>query len=247
MLTVQSKQVIFDATNRQRERYQRWAFKITLTALNKQLKPFLSSGVYTSASINKTIKPKEIEKLLQEIYTRVGLRFASATYNGLIKKKADTFSEADFLAQVNEFLEAEGAELVVGITQTTKDILKRAVLEAQEEGFSVQQTARFIKDKVAPLYKNRALTIARTETMAASNFGSIQGALATGLDLIKEWIPATDDRTRADHINMFGKKVPMAKPFRVGSDLMMYPHDSSLGASAKNIVNCRCTVGYSKK
>jgi len=246
MLTLQSKQRIFDASNSQRDRFTRWAVAITLKALLKQLQPFISSGVYTNSSINKSIKGTEIDKLVGDIYTRVGGRFASATYNGLIKKKA-AFDEAEFNRLLSEYLGIEGAEKVVMITGTTKDILKRIIIDAQEQGMSVQQTAKFIKERVKPLYKNRALTIARTETIASSNYGSITGARMTGLDLVKEWIPALDGRTRTDHRNMSAKKKPLDKPFSVGSDLMDYPLDGSLGASAKNIVNCRCSIGYSKK
>jgi hypothetical protein len=246
MLTVQSKARIFDATNTQRERFTRWAVAITSKALIKQLKPFLASKVYTVANVKKTIKPKEIAILLEDIYSRVGLRFAKATYNGLLKQKAE-FDEAAFDAIISDYLEEVGAENVVGITQTTQNILVRIVEDGIEQGLSVQEMSRSIRDKVAPLYKNRALTIARTETISASNFGSISGARMTGLDLIKEWIPALDDRTRTDHSQMMGKKKPLDKPFTVGGDLMDYPLDGSMGASAKQIVNCRCSIGYAKK
>jgi hypothetical protein len=246
MLTVQTKARIFDATNRQRERFTRWAVKITARALTKQLKPFLNSKVYTVASVKKTIKPKEIEALLKDIYTRVGLRFARATHNGLLKQKAE-FSEAAFDAIIADYLDDVGAENVVGITQTTQNILIRIVEEGIEEGLSVQEMERSIRGRVAPLYKNRALTIARTETIAASNFGSISGARMTGLDLIKEWITTNDSRTRDNHFFVGGQKRDNDELFNVGGDLLDYPLDASHGASASNIVNCRCTLGYSKK
>jgi hypothetical protein len=81
------------------------------------------------------------------------------------------------------------------------------------------------------------------------------GATSTGLVTIKEWIAARDNRTRreprdhTDHLIMDGTKLPMEKQFQVpnnqvglGYELMDHPCDSK--ASAANVCNCRCTLGY---
>jgi hypothetical protein len=86
------------------------------------------------------------------------------------------------------------------------------------------------------------------------------GATATGLVLTKEWIASQDARTRrqpidqTDHYNMDGVKLPMNAKFQVPNikgrllgetgryDPMEHPCDSS--ASASNVCNCRCTLGY---
>lgn len=46
-----------------------------------------------------------------------------------------------------------------------------------------------------------------------------------------------------DGIN--GKYVPIGNAFHVGDSWMMFPKDTSLGADAKEIINCRCSITYS--
>lgn len=61
---------------------------------------------------------------------------------------------------------------------------------------------------------------------------------------MKRWEAIIDEATRIDHIDVNGKYIPINKAFHVGDSWMLYPKDTSLGASANQIVNCRCTVIY---
>ena len=67
--------------------------------------------------------------------------------------------------------------------------------------------------------------------------------------MLKEWISAADDRTRDgtesefDHTSV-ESPIKMNDPFIVSSEELMYPGDDSMGASAGNIINCRCVLGY---
>lgn len=102
------------------------------------------------------------------------------------------------------------------------------------------------------LLQLRGETIGRTEANASLNrsqYEAIRQAHDIGaLDkdaTEKEWDSSGDIRVRKDHQKMDGQKVPFDEPFTApdGSKLM-YPHDTSLGASAKEVVNCRCRVKY---
>jgi hypothetical protein len=76
------------------------------------------------------------------------------------------------------------------------------------------------------------------------------GAADMGVAVEKQWVSATDIRTRRiprnqyDHLHMNGKRVPFDAGFVVPStrtiDLMMYPGDPS--APASEVVNCRCVM-----
>ena len=44
------------------------------------------------------------------------------------------------------------------------------------------------------------------------------------------------------HKNANGQQVLLEEPFTVGGEKLMHPGDSSMGASAKNIIHCRCTM-----
>lgn len=99
------------------------------------------------------------------------------------------------------------------------------------------------------LLKTRGDTIARTETIEAYGQGRNEataqlletGALGEGLTIIKEWQSAGD--AREDHREMQGVQVAFDEPFTLpDNSQMMFPGDSSLGAPAEQIINCRCVV-----
>lgn len=59
--------------------------------------------------------------------------------------------------------------------------------------------------------------------------------------LFRDWITRLDKKVRFTHALAHGQRVFGTKtPFVVGGSLLMYPGDASLGASAKEIIGCRC-------
>lgn len=102
----------------------------------------------------------------------------------------------------------------------------------------------------ARLLVTRGETIARTEMLEGINGGgynSVLNQIESGLipPMDKVWLSKNDDRTRHDHWEMQGVRVPIDEPFVLpdGSELM-FPTDSSLGAAAGEVINCRCTLQY---
>jgi hypothetical protein len=109
-------------------------------------------------------------------------------------------------------------------------------------------------DRISAAYKRRLLayrgeTIARTESINALRAGRHEGyeQLVERTDiradqLVRTWDATGDARTRPDHMAMNGQEiVGLAQPFVApdGSRLM-YPGDSSLGAAADQVIQCRC-------
>ena len=83
--------------------------------------------------------------------------------------------------------------------------------------------------------------ILRTETNRAYNLAasSQQRELAKQVPgLQKQWVSTADSRTRGAHLAAHGQIVPVDKPFRVGGENLMEPHDPA--GSASNTINCRC-------
>jgi uncharacterized protein with gpF-like domain len=72
------------------------------------------------------------------------------------------------------------------------------------------------------------------------------GAKGTGLKLKKQWLSSRDSRTRETHSEADGQEVGMDEPFVVGGEELMWPGDTSRGASGAETVACRCTLTYSK-
>lgn len=133
------------------------------------------------------------------------------------------------------------------ISTTTLAKLRLELTEGVVAGESIPQLARRIDslylDQIIP---NRSTTIARTEVIAASNFGSHEAAKQSGLVLEKVWLATGDHRTRPDHAEADGQQVGMDEPFDVGGEQLLYPGDTSLGASAREVCNCRCTQYYAR-
>ena len=112
-------------------------------------------------------------------------------------------------------------------------------------------------DRITARYAERALdyranTIARTESLNALRAGRDegirqaieQGAIAPGATQ-KVWDSTGDSRVRPDHAQMNGQSVGLNEAFVApGGSRLMYPGDSSLGAGADQIINCRCVVDY---
>lgn len=112
-------------------------------------------------------------------------------------------------------------------------------------------------DAIAARYSDNLLRIrgeriGRTEALQAFNEGRAQAIAqlveATGAqseDTEKIWDASGDQRTRADHREMDGDPVPIDQPFRApDGSFLMHPGDTSLGASPRQVINCRCIVRY---
>ena len=96
-------------------------------------------------------------------------------------------------------------------------------------------------------FKSRWMTrrIVQTETTAAANNGiSLSAQDVYGKDnLFKKWV-AGGNNIRDTHASasIVYQKTPIedGKPYIVGSSYLMFPGDTSMGALAKEIINCKC-------
>ena len=112
------------------------------------------------------------------------------------------------------------------------------------KGESIPNIAKRLKS-VSEGYLGDTIRIARTETTRVE--GSARQAVGDegkrlGFKMWKRWVATADARTRDAHAAADGQEVPNDEPFTVGGEEMMYPGDISLGASAWNVINCRCTI-----
>lgn len=147
-----------------------------------------------------------------------------------------------------EWTTAHGATNVKESTQTTIDDVQNALNTAlaTEEPVSEQDlVSSILKTKGFSVF--RANTIARTETHNAAMFAS-QGTASnisatTGVNLLKRWVPVSDERTREDHRTMLNSEaIPMDAFFDVGGEKLQRPGDPN--GSPGNIINCRCVLTY---
>ena len=90
---------------------------------------------------------------------------------------------------------------------------------------------------------DRAMFIAENEANMDMNYLEYVKAINDGKNK-KKWIDMKDKRERKTHLKVGSMTLPIERPFSVGDSLMQFPKDFSLGADAKEIVNCRCSIIY---
>lgn len=111
----------------------------------------------------------------------------------------------------------------------------------------IDETIRVTDENIdKPYYTSwdRAMFIAENEANAIGNYRQQINAVKMGKKY-KTWITMNDQKVRHTHEEINNLKIPIFETFQVGNSEMMFPKDESLGASADEIVNCRCTAIYS--
>lgn len=138
---------------------------------------------------------------------------------------------------------------------TKQDIPKALLWNMQEitkqvasgiiQGESVGMIATRLLNHIPNMNRIMAVRNARTAITAAQNGGrqqSFEFGAQMGLSPRKRWVATKDNRTRHSHGMLDGQTVDYNKPFEYGGEQLMFPGDTSLGASPAMIYNCRCTM-----
>jgi hypothetical protein len=93
--------------------------------------------------------------------------------------------------------------------------------------------------------QDRAMNIAANEANSVGNYREQVEMVKQGYKF-KVWRTMEDDRVRHTHTEVDNTKIGIFEHFNVGGSEMMFPKDTSLGASEEEIVNCRCSLEYLK-
>lgn len=166
-----------------------------------------------------------------------------------------SFDVRQLLAE--EWFKAYELTFVDPISATTEEQLTAMFDAALADGYSIPDMEKALNtlfeqwiesgvtDPTDKYFATRRLppwrleTIARTETMRASNAGAFNLYKAWGTTQ-KEWLATGDGRTRDSHAAANGQVVDIDQPFIVGGAPMQYPGDPN--APLSEVANCRCTV-----
>lgn len=125
-----------------------------------------------------------------------------------------------------------------GLARSTWDRVDRAIAQGLVRGTSLPQMSRLVKDAMGTT-ANDAMRIVRTEAHRARELGNLavsEKAVEQGVDLVREWVAALDNRTRDHHANLDGTTRAPGKTFPGGAE---YP--GGFGIASEDI-NCRCTL-----
>jgi hypothetical protein len=166
-----------------------------------------------------------------------------------------TSRQAQWVATAREELESLNPNY---LTRELRDKrLDGAVRRAIEEGkpLTERQINTAISRMQAKTLRYRGEVISRTESinaLRAGQFEAIQQAVVRGeldaQDVRKAWDSSSDARTRPDHLLMertYREGIQLEQAF-IAPDFsrLMYPGDSSLGASGAQTIQCRCKAIY---
>lgn len=158
----------------------------------------------------------------------------------------------DFRELINAYLRLYGAGKVRGITETTRRWIVNEIAKGQENNMSFDQVAKMLLSSDIP--KSRAKRISRTETVKFMNLGRFLAADKSNFEKEKVWVSAHDARVRPgerasrfDHHDAHIQRTDLYESFKVSGEKLMFPGDTSLGASAGNVINCRCSFALQSK
>jgi hypothetical protein len=193
--------------------------------------------------------PEETETLFNGMYVDTGGHFAEVSF---LSTKAITSDRtvATWEAMMYQYAVGQGGSSLRSIQDTNLDQAHKIIEDLRnqgiEEGLSIPEIEKLIEDNILKEWRKygkwSAVRIARTEVIAASNYGSLVGAQSTGLSLRKVWLAALDGRERETHaqamLNSQVNPIDVNQPFPVGGQYLMFPGDKS--GSAENTINCRC-------
>lgn len=158
---------------------------------------------------------------------------------GIILERKENFAQRMTRLALEYIGQEAVRRKITSIAETTRAQIVSLVDRGYQEGLGVAQIARDIRRNLPSISRLRGALIARTETHGAANFGADAAAKETGLTLRKEWVAASDARTRDSHERMDGEIVGMDDAFSNG---LMYPGDPR--GRPEDVINCRCATSH---
>ena len=213
--------------------------------------------------IKASVFDDEMVSILQKHYEKVGGDFShQVLLPEDVVKTAEENSKIEGALVL--FYALRSAEQVKIINNTTQSNMDAAAVEGEEEareqvlatgqGISATEAGIIAGVILARKLRGRVASIATTETQTiAEKAKSVEINVLLGQEpstvmrtaretpATKEWVTFGDEKVRPAHIAADGQIVKFNEPFIVDGEQLMEPKDDSLGASAGNIINCRCS------
>lgn len=170
--------------------------------------------------------------------------------------------KTDINDEIRAFLDRLVGNTVQEVINTTQKDITTAISDAnnleQERISTLDETAEPNKSKIARLALaflakkalSRISTIAATVTQQSAEDSKqvAREAVIAHEDIDttennkKVWVTVGDNLVRATHVAVDGQERGINEPFNLEGGNLMFPTDTSLGASPSEIINCRCSA-----
>lgn len=174
------------------------------------------------------------------LFLNAGLPRAKSIVRDLSRAKAEDVPGL-WESELTRYAERRAGENIVSVTGSLKEKLvdiTRGLMA--EDTYGVEKLTQMIFKEYNTIAEWMVRRIAQTETMIGLAEAGDVAARSLDIGFTKTWSVSGLGNTRDSHLAMDGIEVDDDEPFRLEDCLMMYPHDSSFGAPAGEIINCAC-------
>jgi SPP1 gp7 family putative phage head morphogenesis protein len=182
------------------------------------------------------IKSRLLEEQVEPVAAGTLEDFGNRAVRDALGQAAD-FDLSD--PRVVDYLKNRTSDKIRGATRTTQRQVARALAAGFAEGESIDRLSQRVRAVFRVASAVRAHTIARTETVRAANFGTLEGSRQAGATG-KEWVAVRDERTRDAHQSLDGTVVGIDEDF-VSENGGSGPHPGEMDEASDDI-QCRCTT-----
>ena len=201
-----------------------------------------------TSNFTNLFKRSDIVDLYAGLYERIGFRFASyfrENYAPLFKELDTSGYDNIWKQGFNQLGLKVGEQIAPYLKDTTNKTLNIELTKFLNDPdlikLNEKDASRIISARFAKIATYQAARIVRTESTFVANMGTQQSARDTfgKNELNKKWKTGTDERVRSSHSILHNIEIDDKDLF---SGIMLVPGDRSNGATAKDVVNCRCRI-----
>ena len=180
---------------------------------------------------DENVKPEKMKDVMNFYLPRAGAIGGKRALRELGVRIAFHLKDPKVIAALRK----RGEKITGDITKTTLNRFRNIFHEMyMEEGMTPYELKRRIKTLFEETYKNRAMTIARTECGVAQMETQFETYRQNKIKK-KRWMAVIDEKTRESHIRVNNEVQLIDEPFSNG---LMHPLDNR--GPAGEVINCRC-------
>lgn len=195
----------------------------------------------------------DLRGILKDNYRKVARAFKKnlrSRNKELSDQELGALIDSQLTTFINQQTEYQSDLIIATLDEELHQEIDDVIFDAAAEGVELSRdkiaadARRRFKDKI----DGKVSGIATTETGIIAE--KSKWVEATNLKkhksmkMFKQWVSNLDEVTRVPHVFADGQRQEVDNPFTVGGERLMAPLDSSMGASAGNIIRCRCSAVY---
>jgi hypothetical protein len=188
------------------------------------------------------VKETYLNKWYQELYMTCGKMSGDRAIRNFlhIKEDLNTWERALY-----EWIRGQLGEKITLVENTLKDWVINAIMDYYEQHHTegVEKIVQGVEKSIREQWRDARVwqirRIVQTESLIAMSEASDVAIKSLGIKYKKTW-GISGNNTRPAHQVMNGVTIGQNDLFNVNGELLEFPRDTKHGASAGNIINCRC-------